>query len=218
MSLVFPRALAGRLDISDDLRANVEVNAARTFGAEQRQISIDEVRQLSSLTLRLESLSASKTLVTAKVKSKAPGETEERAVRVVAPAAHLGPSIQDDVTDEELCVIIESLATRIENSLSTLVSLTYSGALLIPVSQTTRRLCACTRGFATRRWNRSKTFATRTAAHDEHGAVIMLYFALHTHLGVYWALSHDALSIILVIILVSSSMPSIVVRNLPTPA
>lgn len=121
--MVFPRALAGRLDISDDLRANVEVNAARTFGADQRQISIEEVRQLSTLTLRLEALSASRAVTFAKVKSKTAGEPDERVIRVAVPHAHLGPSIQDDVTDEELAGIIDSLTTRIENSLSSLVSL-----------------------------------------------------------------------------------------------
>lgn len=35
---------------------------------------------------------------------------------------HLGPAIRDDMTDEELGIIIESLTTRIENCLSTLVS------------------------------------------------------------------------------------------------
>jgi hypothetical protein len=39
-----------------------------------------------------------------------------------SPPAHLGPQIRDDMTDEELAVIIESLTTRIENCLSTLVS------------------------------------------------------------------------------------------------
>lgn len=41
---------------------------------------------------------------------------------VPPPMMHLGPHIRDDMTDEELCVVIESLVTRIENSMSTLVS------------------------------------------------------------------------------------------------
>lgn len=39
-----------------------------------------------------------------------------------APPLFLGPHVRDDMTDEELCVVIESLVTRIENSMSSLVS------------------------------------------------------------------------------------------------
>ncbi len=38
------------------------------------------------------------------------------------PPPHLGPTIKEDMTDDELGIIIESLTTRIENSMSTLVS------------------------------------------------------------------------------------------------
>ncbi len=37
------------------------------------------------------------------------------------PAVFLGPSIRDDMGDEELMLILESLAARLENALSTLV-------------------------------------------------------------------------------------------------
>jgi adenylate cyclase len=41
------------------------------------------------------------------------------------PVVHLGPQIKDDMTDEELAVIIESLTTRVENCMSTLVSISF---------------------------------------------------------------------------------------------
>ncbi len=51
------------------------------------------------------------------------------------PAVFLGPSIRDDMGDEELMLILESLAARLENALSTLVRPTASSPL---------RLCGLT--------------------------------------------------------------------------
>lgn len=69
------------------------------------------------------------------------------------PPAHLGPQIRDDMSDEELAVILESLTTRMENSLSTLVSdqivaVNRLGALTSQVLETARRLLkrACCAG------------------------------------------------------------------------
>ena len=38
------------------------------------------------------------------------------------PAVYLGPQIREDMTDDELLVVMESLVTRMENSLSSIVS------------------------------------------------------------------------------------------------
>jgi adenylate cyclase len=40
--------------------------------------------------------------------------------RLPAPNAHLGPSIRENMTEDELIEVLASLTTRIENSLSTL--------------------------------------------------------------------------------------------------
>ncbi|KAK4684783.1 hypothetical protein P7C73_g5383, partial [Tremellales sp. Uapishka_1] len=104
LHLIYPRSLKGRLELSDTLRANVEVE--KTFLAE-RLIDIDEVRQLAMLCLRLEALSALQP------------KSSTSALKVLPPV-HLGPVIKQEMTDEELCVIIDSLTTRMENAMSTL--------------------------------------------------------------------------------------------------
>ena len=163
LHLLYPRALAGRFETSNDLRANVEVGDSRHLHVGARYIDVDNVRELSMLALRLETIcSSQQTSVTPsspptspKVQSPrmvngslvaspraehsptrngpspkstltvAPGmeKTHSRKTRKtkLLPDASLGPAIGDDMGDQELLVVIESLSTRIENSMSTLV-------------------------------------------------------------------------------------------------
>lgn len=127
LHLLYPKSLAGRFEISGDLRANVEVHDARTIVAEPRQIDIDEVRELSKLVLRLEALSATQPTVpgspamSPSMEMTPSRRSHTRGVRLLPPT-YLGPNIKDEMDDEELSLIIESLTTRLENTLSTLVS------------------------------------------------------------------------------------------------
>ena len=45
-----------------------------------------------------------------------------QAITLPPPALHLGPTIRDDMTDDELLVVIESLISRLENTMSSIVS------------------------------------------------------------------------------------------------
>lgn len=147
LHLLYPKSLAGRFEISNELRANVEVADPRTVIAEPRQIEIEEVRELSKLVLRLESLctashsvsplpqSPGSPTATAPAMELTPSRRTLGINRVVKlpPPAYLGPSIRDEMNDEELTIIIESLTARVENVMSTLVC-----AILKPDKRMTR--------------------------------------------------------------------------------
>ena len=143
LHLLYPRSLAGRLEISNDIRANVEVTDPRTIHSVSRQIDIDQVHELAALALRLEALSAihhrpspqSQLSHTPGSPAGSPGAGLDpspktltvrppptTASQQLVPPSYLGPSIRGDMTDEELSLIIDSLTTRIENTMSTLVS------------------------------------------------------------------------------------------------
>lgn len=127
LHLLYPKSLAGRFEISGDLRANVEVHDARAVVAEPRQIDIEEVRELSKLVLRLEAVSAANLpvpgspVMSPTMEMTPSRRSNMRGVRL-PPPVYLGPNIKDDMTDDELSLIIESLTTRLENTMSTLVS------------------------------------------------------------------------------------------------
>ena len=144
--MLYPRSLAGRLEISNDIRANVEVNDSRNHHSVHRQIDIDQVHELAALTLRLEALSAVHHRPTPQVPQTpgtpagSPGlDPSPKTLTVRAPPStasqhlvpppYLGPSIRGDMTDDELSIIIDSLTTRIENTMSTLVSLRLPSTL-----------------------------------------------------------------------------------------
>lgn len=117
LHLLYPKTLAGRLEISNEIRAEVEVNDARKSAERQRSVDIDQVYQLSDIALRLEAVCCYNPT------PSSPGDTPTAGVmRLHPPASYLGPSIREDMNDEELWTIIESLVGRIENVMSTLVS------------------------------------------------------------------------------------------------
>jgi hypothetical protein len=113
--------------LSTQLRENVEVNSARLYGGEDRVISLDEVKQLVVLCVRLESLSAGEVFGNRlDAADDSASLTEAAAIKQQAARWHaaytFGPTVSAEMTDEELTAIIESLTTRIENAMSTLVS------------------------------------------------------------------------------------------------
>ncbi len=122
--LVYPKALGGRLEMSAQLRENVEVNSARVFGGEDRLISLEEVKQLVVLCVRLEALSQGKVFGDYAVPHAMPvndNATPHQAA-VTHAAYSLGPTVSAEMTDEDLVAVIDSLTIRIENALSTMVS------------------------------------------------------------------------------------------------
>jgi len=141
LSLLYPKTLAGRLELFSGLRANVEVSEARAFASEK---SIEEARQLCSIMLRLEALCAldhTPDRVMAGVSSPPALASGERLSLASArksisgplalglpgaapaepprPNPHLGPLIRENMTEDELIDVVASMTTRIENCLST---------------------------------------------------------------------------------------------------
>ena len=135
LHLLYPKTLSGRLESSNELRADVEVNAPRSLPMiGPRLIDIDEVRELSKLTLRLEAL-CSQTATSGPVSpispltattsmEMTPSKRIAKGVRI-PPPSHLGPAIREEMSDSDLAEIVESLTTRIENCTSTLVSISF---------------------------------------------------------------------------------------------
>lgn len=133
LHLLYPKTLSGRFELSSDLRANVEVGDARTpVYRAPRTIDIIEVRDLVQLTLRLEALCSTSLASSSSLTSPSiplspvvnPESTPSKRKTKVSPPppSFLGPNIVDEMDDAELGVIIESMTTRVENCLSTLVS------------------------------------------------------------------------------------------------
>ncbi|WWC91945.1 uncharacterized protein L201_006897 [Kwoniella dendrophila CBS 6074] len=154
LHLLYPKTLSGRSEVSNDIRAEVEVNDPRK--QEQRMIDIEQVKELSSITLRLESLCNLGSLLSndvlesnSSLKSLSPpsspninittsgntdrelslqrrdtnpntSTTTHKGKSPLPINVNLGPVIRDDMNDEELLIIIESLTGRCENALSTL--------------------------------------------------------------------------------------------------
>ncbi|ORX39455.1 hypothetical protein BD324DRAFT_333519 [Kockovaella imperatae] len=188
LHLLYPKALSGRFELSNDLRANVEVGDARAHSS-HRHIDIDQVRELCKFVLRLEGIcsyyqsvpnpstpptsprsplsshglstsaidilgvSASVTptsaamgsnrsmgrpteislspksaipplaligSATAPVMEQSPSR-RTKTFRVNIAETYLGPNIRDDMGDEELMNIMDSLTTRLENNMAMLL-------------------------------------------------------------------------------------------------
>nr|XP_019043899.1 adenylate cyclase [Kwoniella bestiolae CBS 10118]OCF22829.1 adenylate cyclase [Kwoniella bestiolae CBS 10118] len=119
LHLLYPKTLSGRLEMSNDLRAEVEVNDARK--TEQRMIDLEQVKDLSLITLRLEAicnLELGGMAGTSTVSKR--GTANSGVLTLPVPNLSLGPTIREDMNDDELMLIIESLTGRCENALSTL--------------------------------------------------------------------------------------------------
>lgn len=182
LHLLYPKSLAGRFETSNELRANVEKADPRSLITGPRTIDIEEVRELSKLVLRLEALSAvtdahspsSPPLVSPTIEMTPSRRTHTTRNLRLPPPGFLGPHIRDDMNDEELAAIIESLTTRIENSTSTLVSpLRYACVfVLIQVPQASWRLLGRISCIGAGNTDRSQDDFSRDGADERsHGAV-----------------------------------------------
>ncbi|KAK8853425.1 hypothetical protein IAR55_004131 [Kwoniella newhampshirensis] len=153
LHLLYPKTLSGRAEISNELRAEVEVNDARKLAEEQRVIDIEKVRQLANIALRLEAICSIKADSSSPPTSPTSAHSFQRDVSTAVvrgggsgkttlgiPPSHLGPSIREDMSDEELTVVIESLTGRVENAMSTLYikHLGGFGSVLAALEQATR--------------------------------------------------------------------------------
>ena len=146
-----------------------------------RSIDIDEVRTLAQLTLRLEamcsalctSLAPQSPVVplSSGLESNVSKRSQQNEVKSMIPS-YLGPAIREEMHDEELSMIIDSLTTRIENCVSTMVCRLCMGKRLgltdETVFQATRRILVSARGARTGNADRSEVACACDVA-DERG-------------------------------------------------
>lgn len=142
MYLLYPKVLAGRFELDNDINRSAEAAPIPGFAREPNLIHVEEVRQLAMYALRIEALTSpfryydlhpSSTPIVSPFGSPQLNGLDENGHMVIKPPKsakrlpppHLGPGIDDDMTDEDLLVVIDSLTTRIENSMSTLVCLIH---------------------------------------------------------------------------------------------
>lgn len=123
LSLVYPAGLEKRQDLE-------ESGPAPSTFTSKVQFSIEQMRQLGLLCLRLEALSSSRIFralpqrkgSTAKESiAQAPDDDVGRPMNIMyGDPAILLPPIHDQLTDMELMAILDSLAVRIDNALASL--------------------------------------------------------------------------------------------------
>lgn len=122
LSLVYPKELAGREGLE-------EPKPSPSTSASRVQFSIEQMRQLGLLCLRLEALSSSRIFQQlpqrkASTSKDLPEEQIENSQRpsniMYGDASILLPPIHDKLSDAELMTILDSFSIRIENALETL--------------------------------------------------------------------------------------------------
>ncbi|KZP34212.1 L domain-like protein [Athelia psychrophila] len=126
LSLVYPEALLGREDLE------ISPPGPSASAASKIKFSIEQMRQLGLLCLRLEALSSSRIFRPLPVRKGSTAKDKDIPEDVPEDAsdAHanimygdptiLLPSMHDQLTDAELMVILDSLAIRVDNALASL--------------------------------------------------------------------------------------------------
>ncbi|KAG8936815.1 cysteinyl-tRNA synthetase [Tulasnella sp. 418] len=130
LSLVYPMDLMGRLRYLADEDSGGSLNARRV------QFSVDQVRQLAMLAIRIEALASGRvfqhsstltrnaSIVSAATVTGIEGDMSSEMVdhskRLYANPEVLMPAIKDNATDADLLMLMESLSMRVENAISTL--------------------------------------------------------------------------------------------------
>jgi hypothetical protein len=128
--LIYPRSLSGRLEMSAQIQSDVDAHAPKIYGGEDRIIDLDDLRHLAQLCLRLEAVAAG---YTEQVSSTYPqisqDQTSSQSPVLVKRltntqpilSVQLGPRISEEMSDDELVIVLTSLTGRIENAISSLV-------------------------------------------------------------------------------------------------
>lgn len=133
--LIYPLSLSGRLELCAPIDQHGESNAPKVYGGEDRIIDLDDLRQLVQICLHLENIAATPTADQQPVCTASPSSPKlseghptesmglvKRKTPTNLTPAFLGPRIAEEMTDDELVLILSSVTGRIENAISTLVS------------------------------------------------------------------------------------------------
>ena len=122
LSLIYPRDLAGRRGLVQSAKADVNPSASRV------QFSVNQMRELAMLCVRLEMLSTGRSIRSATADGSANGSPagDSSSLHTWDPKTLL--PVMDKASDTDLTFLLDSLATRIENAL-TRISLSRLGSL-----------------------------------------------------------------------------------------
>ncbi|EJD52319.1 L domain-like protein [Auricularia subglabra TFB-10046 SS5] len=129
LSLVYPRALEGRLDYHTRSDSE-EATKTRTGSGSRVQFSVAQVRQLAMLCVRLETLSSNRVFRPVAEQPRDGGDDDGRIL--YADPALFMPPMKDSPTDADVMVVLDSLSVRIQNSLGALDHLPAIGETVKP--------------------------------------------------------------------------------------
>ncbi|TFK54546.1 adenylate cyclase-like protein [Heliocybe sulcata] len=124
LSIAYPRALAGRKDLKDDEPSE---------STSRIQFSVEQMRQLELLALRLEALSSGRVFrpIPQRKGSTAglsPSDVEpSRSNIITGDPQLLLPVVNEKASDNDLMVLLDSISLRIENALKALTLRHLSG-------------------------------------------------------------------------------------------
>lgn len=119
LSLLFPKSVAGRQFLGD-------TNDGPNASGSRIQFSVDQMRELAMLCVRLETLSSSRVLRPTSprkgstAKDEPPPIDEESTIFVHGDPTVLLPAINEKASDREWVLLLDSLSLRIENALASL--------------------------------------------------------------------------------------------------
>lgn len=112
LSLIYPRDLAGRRNLVQSAKADANPSASRV------QFSVNQMRELAMLCVRLEMLSTGRPLrsVASDSAAGASAASDSSSLHNFDPKALL--PVMDKASDADLTFLLDSLATRIENAVT----------------------------------------------------------------------------------------------------
>ncbi|KAF8332698.1 uncharacterized protein EI90DRAFT_2918120 [Cantharellus anzutake] len=116
LSLVFPKPLVGRLELSS---SPFPVTGSRVH------FNVDQIKELTLLAVRLETLASSRVFRPLARKSLSPSTSEDLARRdstqnpvfLIADPEPLMPNVKSDPSDQDLLFLLDVLTSRIQNAL-----------------------------------------------------------------------------------------------------
>ncbi|KAG8898061.1 cysteinyl-tRNA synthetase, partial [Tulasnella sp. 403] len=129
LSLVYPRELVGRLKLLET--EETPENASAAAAASRVQFSVEQIRSLAMLTIRIEALASNRVFRSTSTFSRnlsiqsntgadAPIDEADHSVFMYANPELLLPTIKDNATDADLLYLMDSLSLRIENALASM--------------------------------------------------------------------------------------------------
>ncbi|KAG0139944.1 hypothetical protein CROQUDRAFT_53997 [Cronartium quercuum f. sp. fusiforme G11] len=123
LSLIYPRALAGRLNNQGASLGGPDSKVDEVYEPTPRMVDVNHIRQLAVLVYRLEAVSAATVhapLAFSPSSPRTPTNTKSNERRCRVHPHLLAYPVRLESTDEELAAVLENMVIRIENVLAAL--------------------------------------------------------------------------------------------------